>query len=293
MESKKKEILIYFFIILSPVILFLLLWTIFVILGFLKFNFYNNFLNKLKNDQWFNLVLSLLLQFFLLFILPFSLLLIKNKKIDFYSNINSNDFINIFKFLFVVFLFATIIQSLIFDIFIKDEYFSKDYIEKINVLFNNSKILSFIFIVILAPISEEFYFRGLFSIIRKNIKKSIFIWFYLIIPNIFFSFLHFDFDRLTYLLIIGISFSYIYLITNNLIYSTIFHFFINFLGYFGLFFNSVLIDNFNKVNINTENIYKTTNLTVIGLKLIFVFLLFCYIFKFIKTNIYRINLENQ
>jgi len=147
-----------------------------------------------------------------------------------------------FDLMFLVFLsvfFGLIagayLQSLISMVFLKGKVISDNYIEGLRFFMNYPAIYPFILMVILAPIQEEFYFRGTISLIKNIVSKKVYPYLFVIVSGLIFAISHLDFPRIPYLLFIGMLFAIIYLITGNLIYSIICHFMINFMSFLSLY----------------------------------------------------------
>lgn len=288
----KNRLFYNFVIILSPFIIILLIFILLFIFKLFSNQTYYNILlalKKLKSNNNF-IIYSLFLQFLLLFFIPFILILFKYKNIPFYKKVSLDLLFQTIKFLFLSFLLAIFIQ-LIFSLFLfNGKTISENYESYIDKIFNLSGFYAFIFIVILAPLSEEFYFRGLFYLFKENFNEKIFNIFYFISSSLIFSIFHFDFIRIPYLLIISLSFCYVFLWTKNLWYTTIFHFFINF-SQFLLIYSIKYLDKILEYREGSNSLEKKGNLNLFLIFFLFfiVLILINKIYNFIKSN--KINEE--
>ncbi|MCX8059362.1 MAG: CPBP family glutamic-type intramembrane protease [Spirochaetes bacterium] len=277
----KKNLFFNIFLILTPLIFLTIIIFFFLIIFNFNFEKLWSFIFNLKNKEN-SIIKLLLLQFVLIFLVPFVFLIFKEKKIPFYSFIKLKTLISSIKFLFLSLVFAIFLQMIISIMFLNGLMSSESYQKNIFDFINYSKIYSFLFIVILAPISEEFYFRGLFSLFSKNFNQKNFYFFYFLSSSFFFTFLHFDFVRIPYLIIISLSFCYVFVETQNLWYTTIFHFLINFFQFIIIIFNNNYNDQL--LNYNFEN-----NFFDIKFYLIFILI----IMFFIARSIIRIILKRE
>lgn len=115
----------------------------------------------------------------------------------------------------VVFVFDAAIEALIGPIKLHP------YLERLNgatSLFG--QVVVMFSIVVLAPISEEIYFRGfVYTILRKNYGVAIGI----LVSSILFSIVHFDSFSVTQVLIAGVGFAFLFHLTRSLVPSIVAH----------------------------------------------------------------------
>ncbi len=83
-----------------------------------------------------------------------------------------------------------------------------------------------LFAVILAPILEELVFRGIICKRLLALGEG----FAIVLSGVFFAFLHGNLYQLFYAFTLGCFFAFVYIRTGKIIYSIIYHVFINFMG---------------------------------------------------------------
>ncbi|MBO7310475.1 MAG: CPBP family intramembrane metalloprotease [Clostridia bacterium] len=116
--------------------------------------------------------------------------------------------------------------------------------------------VTILFIVIIAPILEEIFFRGILCKKLTIIGEG----YAIILPSAFFALCHGNFFQLFYAFTLGCFFSFIYIKTGKLIYTIIYHMAINLIG---SVISPLIIDQLditslleNGFSINSENILR-------------------------------------
>ncbi len=124
----------------------------------------------------------------------------------------------------MVILFTYLIMPLITTINIATLFFTDNTaMELSNSILEMPFIISFFMIAILAPLSEELIFRGVFY---SGYKKNN-IWVGAILSGIIFGFMHLNFNQMCYALVIGVLFAFLIEATGSIWSSVIAHIVIN------------------------------------------------------------------
>jgi len=189
-------------------------------------------------ERFSNIYLNQVIEILVFFVIPFLMIKYFYKgEIFFFKKINFKILILSVLFLNFATGFAMNVQQFISSVFLNSKIISETYIDAISGLFEKDKIFALFAIVFAAPIIEEFFYRGVFSFSRDFLNRKLFLIFYPLISSLVFAFSHFDFYRLPYLILIGIGFAIIFMLTENLLYSIIYHFLTNLLAFSALLFS--------------------------------------------------------
>lgn len=130
-------------------------------------------------------------------------------------------------------LFPTLAFNYIYDLILK--YLLKYNFDWVSLLLSGSSniFLSFLFIVILAPISEEIYFRGyVFNLFKQKIDLK----FAFFISSILFALIHYNLPYFIGIFFIGYLLALSYKVSNSISVPILIHIIINFLYFSFAFF---------------------------------------------------------
>ncbi len=170
---------------------------------------------------------SMILMLFSMLIIPFLLYKQFFHLSELFKPIKFKTLIYSLLFIFFAMSFSSNIQLLISNYFLNGQVMSTNYLEGLSEFFRFNSFFAFFLIAIIAPIQEEFYFRGVISSIRHSMPYKYFIPIYIFLSGLIFALGHFDFPRIPYLMLIGCFFAIVFLLTENLFYTMISHFIIN------------------------------------------------------------------
>lgn len=160
----------------------------------------------------------------------------------------------------LIFSFTMIVLQLIHLI----DYFLPipDIFKEINQKLIRNELLSFLIVVIVAPVMEEIFFRGLILngfLKNYSIKKA------LIISSIFFAAVHLNPWTFIIHFFMGIFLGWIYIKTKNLIHSILFHAGFNSIPFIIIYFTNIKIQESSHV---AEALFLPLWLNVIGVILL-------------------------
>lgn len=268
-NEKNKKIISYLIILITPFVLEIILSSI----------YYYIFHCIIKsNNVSVSILISQTIEILCFLIIPLLLIKIFNFEIkSFFKKIDWKLLIIVVIGIYFAMNIGSILTQISSFIFFNNKVISENYIKAIINMFKKNAYLALFSTMLIAPIVEEFYFRGVLSLSSNFLSKKSFMIFFPIFSGVLFAIVHFDFVRIPYLFTIGFVFAYIFMKTKNLWYTMISHLIINTLASIGVYVLVYL----NKKALNIESLIysETTSLTklIISLFVNGVILYFIYI----------------
>ena len=118
--------------------------------------------------------------------------------------------------------------------------------EKIINILRGNLLNTFIYVVIIAPIFEEYFFRG---VIYINLRRKLGVFFSIVITTILFALMHANLPQIIHVIPNSIILCLLFEYLHDINYPIAYHIFYNFIGFiFGYLFNMNLIDDLYKLS---------------------------------------------
>lgn len=149
---------------------------------------------------------------------------VKGRKVDIKKILSFKSFIWIT--LLGIGLQFSVTMIITFIMYLTPDFF-KSYEEVINTLGMGSSILSFVYIVLIAPVAEELIFRG---VIFEKSKKALPFVYANILQALLFGLIHFNLMQSSYAFVLGLFLGYICYKKKSLLTAIYLHFVINLAG---------------------------------------------------------------
>lgn len=276
-SEKSKKVLNYILIILFP---FFLLFLLNFSLVFLSEKFDLKFVQSIQ----INILISIIFEIISFLIIPIYLMRIFGFNFkNFFKKIDIKLLLIIVVGVFFITNVGSILTQIFANLFFNNQVITESYIENIFEMFKYSAYIALFSTMFIAPIIEEFFFRGILSLSGSFLEKDKNKIFFPIISGILFALAHFDFVRIPYLFTVGFCFAYIFLITENLWYTIISHLILNTFASIGVLI--LLYSKNSSIDLESIIYSSNTSLTSLFIKLIINLFFLYLIYGLFKNKI--------